>query len=221
MASLVIAVDGPAAAGKGTLARRLAAELRLAHLDTGALYRATARDVLAAGIDPNDAEGAAAIAAKLDPASLADPALRSEAVGRVASVVSAHPAVRAALLDYQRNFAHRPPGGAAGAVLDGRDVGTVVCPDATVKLFVTASVEARADRRVRELEAAGGPVDAAAVLADMVARDERDTKRSAAPLRPAHDAVVLDTSGLDADEAFEAALAIVRARARTAGRPQA
>ncbi|GGF41882.1 cytidylate kinase [Aliidongia dinghuensis] len=221
MASLVIAVDGPAAAGKGTLARRLAAELRLAHLDTGALYRATARDVLAAGIEPNDAEGAAAIAAKLDPASLADPALRSEAVGRVASVVSAHPSVRAALLDYQRNFAHRPPGGAAGAVLDGRDVGTVVCPDATVKLFVTASVEARADRRVRELEAAGGPVDAGAVLADMVARDERDTKRSAAPLRPAHDAVVLDTSGLDADEAFEAALAIVRARARTAGRPQA
>jgi cytidylate kinase len=221
MSGLIIAVDGPAAAGKGTLARRLAAEFGLAHLDTGALYRATARDVLAAGLDPADASQAASVAARLDPASLADPGLRAEAVGRVASIVSAHPAVRAALLDYQRNFAHRPPDGAAGAVLDGRDVGTVVCPDATVKLFVTASVEARAARRLKELEASGDPVDAAAVLADMVARDERDTKRSAAPLKPAADAVVLDTSGLDADEAFDAAMSIVRARARVTGTPQA
>ena len=221
MRGLVIAVDGPAAAGKGTLARRLAAEFRLAHLDTGALYRATARDVLAAGLDPADAAAAAAIAAKLDPASLADPGLRAEAVGRVASIVSAHPAVRAALLDYQRNFAHRPPNKADGAVLDGRDVGTVVCPDASVKLFVTASLEARAGRRLKELEAAGGPVDAAAVLADMRARDERDSSRSAAPLKPAADAVLLDTSGLDADEAFEAAVSIVRARVRLHGRSQA
>jgi cytidylate kinase len=221
MSGLIIAVDGPAAAGKGTLARRLASEFQLAHLDTGALYRATARDVLAAGLDPADAAGAAKIAARLDPASLADPALRTEEVGRIASIVSAHPAVRAALLDYQRSFAEHPPGGAPGAVLDGRDVGTVVCPNATVKLFVTASVEARAGRRLRELEAAGGPVDGAAVLADMVARDERDTKRSAAPLKPAADAVVLDTSGLDADEAFEAAMSIVRARTRVPATPQA
>jgi CMP/dCMP kinase len=128
--------------------------------------------------------------------------------------VSAHPSVRAALLDYQRNFAYHPPVGTEGAVLDGRDIGTVVCPQATVKLFVTASLEARGRRRLLELDAAGGSVDAAAVLADMQARDERDSSRSAAPLKPATDAVVLDTSGLDADEAFEAANSIIRARIR-------
>jgi len=221
MGALIIAVDGPAAAGKGTLSRRLATEYKLAHLDTGALYRATARDVLAAGIDPTDGEAAALVAAKLDPATLADPALRTEAVGRTASIVSAHPAVRAALLEYQRNFAYHPPEGMAGAVLDGRDIGTVVCPQATVKLFVTASLEARSNRRLRELEAAGGPVDAAAVLADMQARDERDSSRSASPLKPATDAVVLDTSGLDADEAFGAAVSIVRARIRSFSGSQA
>jgi len=221
MGALIIAVDGPAAAGKGTLSRRLATEYKLAHLDTGALYRATARDVLAAGIDPTDGEAAALVAAKLDPATLADPALRTEAVGRTASIVSAHPAVRAALLEYQRNFAYHPPEGMAGAVLDGRDIGTVVCPQATVKLFVTASLEARSSRRLRELEAAGGPVDAAAVLADMQARDERDSSRSASPLKPASDAVVLDTSGLDADEAFGAAVSIVRARIRSFSGSQA
>lgn len=221
MGALIIAVDGPAAAGKGTLSRRLAAEYKLAHLDTGALYRATARDVLAAGIDPTDADAAAAIATRLDPATLGDPALRSEAVGRTASIVSAHPAVRAALLEYQRNFAYHPPEGTEGAVLDGRDIGTVVCPQATVKLFVTASLEARSNRRLRELEAAGGPVDAAAVLADMQARDERDSSRSASPLKPATDAVVLDTSGLDADEAFGAAVSIVRARIRSFSGSQA
>jgi len=221
MGALIIAVDGPAAAGKGTLSRRLAAEYKLAHLDTGALYRATARDVLAAGVDPADAVAVAAIAAKLDPETLADPALRGEAVGRVASIVSVHPAVRAALLDYQRNFAYHPPEGTVGAVLDGRDIGTVVCPQATVKLFVTASLEARSARRLRELEAAGGPVDAAAVLADMRARDERDSQRAASPLKPASDAVVLDTSGLDADEAFGAAVSIMRARIRSFGGSQA
>ena len=221
MGALIIAVDGPAAAGKGTLSRRLATEYKLAHLDTGALYRATARDVLAAGVDPADGEAAAAIAAKLDPATFADPALRTEAVGQAASIVSAHPAVRAALLEYQRNFAYHPPEGTAGAVLDGRDIGTVVCPQATVKLFVTASLEARSGRRLRELEAAGGPVDAAAVLAEMQARDERDSKRSASPLKPATDAVVLDTSGLDADEAFGAAVSIVRARIRSFSGSQA
>lgn len=221
MGAFIIAVDGPAAAGKGTLARRLAVEFRLAHLDTGALYRATARDAIAAGVDPADAAAAAGIAAKLDPASLTDPGLRSEEIGRVASIVSVHPAVRAALLDYQRNFAYHPPNDAEGAVLDGRDVGTVVCPEATVKLFVTASVEARAARRLRELEAAGDPADAAAVLADLQARDERDSKRSASPMKPATDAVVLDTSGLDADEAFGAAVSIVRARTRSFGGSQA
>lgn len=221
MGAFIIAVDGPAAAGKGTLARRLAVEFRLAHLDTGALYRATARDAMAAGVDPADAAAAAGIAAKLDPASLADPALRDEKVGRVASIVSAHPAVRAALLDYQRNFAYHPPNDAEGAVLDGRDVGTVVCPQATVKLFVTASLEARAGRRLRELEAAGEPADAAVVLADLQARDERDSKRAASPMKPATDAVVLDTSGLDADEAFGAAVSIVRARTRSFGGSQA
>jgi len=221
MAVLIIAVDGPAAAGKGTLSRRLAEHFRLAHLDTGALYRATARDVLAAGVDPADGAAAAAIASRLDPATLGDPALRSEAVGKTASIVSAHPAVRAALLDYQRNFAYRRRDGLSGAVLDGRDIGTVVCPQATVKLFVTASLEARSARRLRELEAAGGPVDAAAVLADMRARDERDSQRSAAPLKPADDAVVLDTSGLDAQEVFEAASAIVRTRLRLSGGSQA
>ena len=215
MGALIIAVDGPAAAGKGTLSRRLANEYKLAHLDTGALYRATARDVLAAGIDPADGAAAAVVAAKLDPATLSDPALRSEAVGRVASLVSAPPAVRSALLEYQRNFAYHPPEGTEGAVLDGRDIGTVVCPQATVKLFVTASLEARSSRRLRELEAAGAPADAAAVLADMQARDERDSSRSASPLKPASDAVVLDTSGLDADEAFGAAVSIVRARIRS------
>ena len=167
------------------------------------------------GIDPADGAAAAVVAAKLDPATLADPALRSEAVGRVASIVSAHPAVRSALLEYQRNFAYHPPEGTEGAVLDGRDIGTVVCPQATVKLFVTASLEARSSRRLRELEAAGAPADAAAVLADMQARDERDSSRSASPLKPASDAVVLDTSGLDADEAFGAAVSIVRARIRS------
>ena len=221
MGAFIIAVDGPAAAGKGTLARRLAVEFRLAHLDTGALYRATARDAMAAGVDPADAAAAAGIAAKLDPASLADPALRDEKVGRVASIVSAHPAVRAALLDYQRNFAYHPPNDAEGAVLDGRDVGTVVCPQATVKLFVTASLEARAGRRLRELEAAGEPADAAVVSADLQARDERDSKRAASPMKPATDAVVLDTSGLDADEAFGAAVSIVRARTRSFGGSQA
>jgi len=221
MGALIIAVDGPAAAGKGTLSRRLATEYKLAHLDTGALYRATARDVLAAGVDPADADAAAAIAAKLDPATLDDPALRSEAVGRAASIVSVHPAVRAALLDYQRNFAYHPPEGTVGAVLDGRDIGTVVCPQATVKLFVTASLEARSARRLRELEAAGGPVDAVAVLADMQARDDRDSRRAASPLKPATDAVVLDTSGLDADEAFGAAVSIVRARIRSFSGSQA
>lgn len=212
--SSIIAIDGPAAAGKGTLSRRLAAELGFAHLDTGALYRAVGVCVLRQGGDPADplAAAAAARALRPDDGVLNDPALRSDDAAQAASKVAAIPEVRAALLDFQRRFADFPPGGAAGAVLDGRDVGTVVCAAAPVKLFVTASVEARADRRLKELQDRGLPADAAAVLADMRARDERDSNRSAAPLKPADDAVLLDTTTLDADAAFAAALATVRTK---------
>lgn len=210
--SFIIAIDGPAAAGKGTLSRRLAAELGFAHLDTGALYRAVGVCVLRGGGDPADSRAAAAAARALRPDDgvLNAPELRSDEAAQAASKVAAIPDVRAALLDFQRRFADFPPGGAAGAVLDGRDVGTVVCPGAPVKLFVTASVEARAGRRLKELQERGLPADPAAVLADMRARDERDSNRAAAPLKPADDAVVLDTTDLDADAAFAAALAVVR-----------
>jgi cytidylate kinase len=211
---LVIAVDGPAASGKGTLARRLARHFGLAHLDTGAIYRATARDVLAAGLDPADAEAAASKARALDPTSLADPRLREEDVGRAASVVAAHPAVREALLQFQRDFARHPPAGLAGSVLDGRDIGTVVCPDADLKLFVTASLEARAQRRWRELEARGEPARYEAVLADLKTRDARDSERATAPLRPAADAVMLDTTELDADRVFDHVAGMVEQRLR-------
>ncbi len=209
--TLTIAIDGPAASGKGTLARRLAARFDLAYLDTGAIYRAVARDVLAAGAAPQDAEAAERIAEQLDPASLADPRLRDEAVARASSVVAAHPGVRRALLEFQRNFAAVPPGGKRGAVLDGRDIGTVVCPDAPLKLYITASIEARADRRFKELTTKGEVPDAAAVLADLQARDARDSGRSTAPLKAAEDAVVIDTSDLDADTVFAQVAEIVRA----------
>jgi cytidylate kinase len=203
---VVIAVDGPAAAGKGTLARRLAAALGLPHLDTGLLYRAVGRRLLDAGEDPADAAAAAAAAQALTPADLARDDLRGPAADHAASVVAAQPAVRAALLDFQRRFAR------AGAVLDGRDIGTVVCPDATVKLFVTASAEARAARRMAELAGRGIATDTASIAADMAARDARDAGRATAPLAAAPDALRLDTTALDADAAFAAALAIVRAR---------
>jgi CMP/dCMP kinase len=212
--SFVVAIDGPAAAGKGTLSRRLAAELGFAHLDTGALYRAVGVSVLRAGGDPSDPAAAAAAARALSPDDgvLNDPALRSDAAAQAASKVAAIPEVRAALLDFQRRFASHPPGGALGAVLDGRDVGTVVCPDAPAKLFVTASVEARAGRRLQELVDRGLPADADAVLADMKARDERDSSRSAAPLKAADDAALLDTTDLDAAAAYAAASALVRGK---------
>jgi len=220
MKPLVIAVDGPAAAGKGTLARRLAARFGLAHLDTGSLYRAVGARVLREGGDPADAAVAADAAKRLTAEELGDPGLRSEAVGRAASVVAAHPGVRANLLAFQKNFAAHPPGGAAGAVLDGRDIGTVICPDADVKLFVTASLEARSERRLAELQAKGEAPIRARVFADMADRDRRDSERSAAPLIAARDAHKLDTSTLDADAAFEAALAVVKAKTGRAG-PQA
>jgi cytidylate kinase len=202
---MIIAIDGPAAAGKGTLARRLAAHYGLNYLDTGALYRAVGMSVLRAGGDPADPASAEAAARALDPAGLSDPGLRTEDAGQAASKVAAIPAVRAALLDFQRAYAAQAP----GAVLDGRDIGTVVCPDADVKLFVTASVECRAARRLKELLDKGEPAIGERILQEMRERDARDRARSVAPLVPAADAVVLDTTELDADAAFAAAVAIV------------
>lgn len=203
----VIAVDGPAAAGKGTLARRLAAALGLPYLDTGLLYRAVGRRVLDRGADPRDAEIAAAEARALVPSDLDRPDLRGPEADAAASAVAALPAVRAALLDFQRAFARTH-----GAVLDGRDIGTVVFPDAAVKLFVTAALEERARRRWLELSGRGIVADRDRVLADLRERDARDASRSVAPLRPAADAITLDTTDLDADAALAAALAIVRGK---------
>ena len=217
MRPLVIAIDGPAAAGKGTLARRLAAALALPHLDTGLLYRATGRLVLDVGGDPEDAAAAAAAARRLSVADLGRGDLRGPAADAASSAVARHASVREALLVFQRGFP-----GEVGAVLDGRDIGTVVFPEASVKLFVTAEPAARARRRWQEL---GGAVPLEAVEAEMRARDARDRERGAAPLRQAEDAVLIDTTSLDADEVFGAAMRVVAevesglmdARARTAG----
>lgn len=203
----VIAVDGPAAAGKGTLARRLAAALGLPHLDTGLLYRAVGRRVLDVAGDPRDAAQAEAAARALTPADLDRTDLRSPMADRAASAVAAIPAVRAALLDFQRGF-----GRDRGAVLDGRDIGTVVFPDAAVKLFVTASVQERARRRCLELRGRGVAADPAQVEAEIRDRDAQDASRPVAPLKPAADALLLDTTTLDAEAAFAAALALVRER---------
>ncbi len=208
---IVIAIDGPAAAGKGTLARRLAAHYGLRFLDTGALYRAVAVAMREGGHDLTDEATAARIAATLDPALLEHPDLRAAGTGEAASRVASMPAVRAALLDYQRRFAATPP----GAVLDGRDIGTVVCPDADVKLFVTAAPEVRARRRWRELKARGEEVPFEEVLAQVKARDARDMNRPEAPLRPAPDAHLLDTSELDIEAAFQAARRIIDAYLET------
>jgi cytidylate kinase len=205
----VVAIDGPAASGKGTLARRLAEYFGLAYLDTGKLYRATAFLVLAAGADPADPEAATAAARRVDPARLFEPGLLSEEVAQASSIVAAIPAVRAALLDRQRDFAAHPPAPFRGAVLDGRDIGTAVCPDATVKLFVTASPEARAERRLRELRERGATVIYGNVLQDMKERDARDSGRRVAPLAAAPDAVTIDTTGLDADQVFGLASGII------------
>jgi len=201
-----IAIDGPAAAGKGTLARRLAAALGLPYLDTGLLYRAVARRALDAGADPADPAATEAAAMALQTCDLARADLRGPQADAAASQVATHPRVRAALVRFQREFA------AEGAVLDGRDIGTVILPNATVKLFVTAGLDARAHRRWLELRARGADVSEAQVAADMAARDAQDAGRAAAPLRAAPDAVVLDTTGLDADAACARALKIVRAR---------
>jgi cytidylate kinase len=214
---MIIAIDGPAASGKGTLARRLAAHLDLPHLDTGLLYRATARALIEHGHDLSDRTAAISAARSLALTDFDEAALRGRDMAEAASVVAAIAEVRSALIDMQRSFARRP----GGAVLDGRDIGTVICPEAACKIFVTASDDARATRRALELRARGEKVDYAAVLEDIRKRDQRDSSRAAAPLKPAPDAVVLDTTKLDVDAAFKAALAIVeaafaRARAQTA-----
>jgi cytidylate kinase len=208
----IIAIDGPAAAGKGTLARRIAAALGLPYLDTGLLYRAVGRRVLDARADPADPRAAEAAARALVPADLDRHDLRGPQADAAAAAVAAIPGVRAALLAFQRGF-----GAEHGAVLDGRDIGTVIFPDAPVKLFVTASLEERARRRWRELEAKGVAADLATVEQDMRARDAQDAARTAAPLRAAEDAVVLDTTKLDADAAFQAAMVAVETSIETNG----
>lgn len=205
---MIIAIDGPAASGKGTLARRIADLYRLAYLDTGLIYRAVARDTRAQGGDPSDPLAAEAAARLLDASSLDDPALKDRGIADAASQVASHPGVRAVLLDFQRSFARRP----GGAVLDGRDIGTVVCPDAPAKLWITARPEVRAFRRHRELVSKGADVTFEHVLAMIAARDARDGSRATAPMKPAPDALLLETSELSIDHAFEEALKLVAQR---------
>jgi cytidylate kinase len=204
---MIVAIDGPAASGKGTLGKRIAKHYGLAHLDTGLLYRAVARALIDAGHPLTDETEATIAARKLDCDALDEEKLRGAEMGAAASRVAAYPGVRAALVQLQRAFAARPE----GAVLDGRDIGTVICPDAEVKLFVTASAEERANRRFKELAARGDPITYDEVLADIRARDERDTNRAVSPLRQAEDAALLDTTKMDIDAAFRAAVAIVDA----------
>jgi CMP/dCMP kinase len=204
---MIIAIDGPAASGKGTLGRRLAAHFGLRHLDTGLIYRAVAKALMDAGHPLDDRGRAVAAARTLDPDQFDEKSLKGHAMGEAASIVSAIPEVRDALLKFQRDFAAAPP----GAVLDGRDIGTVICPDAGVKIFVVAAPEERARRRAAELKAAGQPADEAEILADILRRDERDRTRAVAPLKPAADAHLLDTTRLAIDAAVQAAVDIVEA----------
>jgi cytidylate kinase len=206
---LIVAIDGPAASGKGTVARKLAEHLGVPYLDTGLLYRAVARDVEASGGQLEDAAAAVVAARSIDAQTLNDPGLRGPHAGDKASIIAKIPAVRAALLDYQRDFARN---GAHGAVLDGRDIGTVVCPDAHIKIFVTASDEARAERRYLEHQGRGEAIPYETVLDDLRRRDARDRDRNVAPLEPAADALHLDTTSLNAEEAFAAILALIASR---------
>jgi len=204
--SLIIAIDGPAASGKGTLSRRVANWLDVPFLDTGRIYRAVGMKLVYDGIDPADKLAAISAAKKLCAQDLTNPQLRREEVGSAASIISSYPEVREILLQFQRDFAAHED----GAVLDGRDIGTVVCPDADVKLFITASIESRAKRRFDELEGQGIELSYDSVMADLLERDERDANRSTAPLKPAHDAVVIDTTNLSADDVFEQVKILLR-----------
>jgi cytidylate kinase len=204
---MIIAIDGPAASGKGTLGKRLAHHYGYRHLDTGVIYRAVAKALLDAGADLTDEALAVAAAMELDPEKFADPALKSQKVGDAASVVSAFPKVREALVNFQRAFAAGPP----GAVLDGRDIGTVICPDADVKIFVIADPKVRAHRRTLEAKSRGEDADEAVILADILKRDERDQNRATAPLKAAVDAYLLDNSHLDIEGGVRAAIDIIEA----------
>ena len=214
--SIVIAVDGTAASGKGTLAKRLAHFFGFAHMDSGALYRLTALSVLESGGDPTNEGDAVRGARSIDLARAGDPAIRSDAVGRAASHVAAVPAVRNALLEFQRSFVSQPPGRSAGAVMDGRDIGTVICPSATAKLFVDAAPQVRAHRRWLELNSLGIFRDEKELQSEIEARDAADRGRAISPLRPAPDALLLDTTHLDIDAAFAAALALVKPKVEEA-----
>ncbi len=209
---MIIAIDGPAAAGKGTMARRIAKHFNIAYLDTGLLYRAVGKKVIDQNGDPENGDVATSIAEALEAADLCGDGLRTETVGQAASKVSAVPGVRAALLTFQRNFAETPPSGMKGAVLDGRDIGTVVCPGATAKLFITATAEVRAERRLKELLGGGSEAIYARVLEDMKERDARDQSRATSPLEPANDAKLLDTSNLDVEQAFVEALEFINSK---------
>ena len=204
---MIIAIDGPAASGKGTLGKRLARHYGFRHLDTGVIYRAVAKAMLVAGADLTNETLAVSAALELDPEKFGDPELKTQAVGAAASVVSAFAGVREVLLNFQRQFAAGPP----GAVLDGRDIGTVICPHADVKIFVVADAKVRAHRRTLEALARGEPADEAAVLADILKRDERDQNRAVAPLKPAADAYLLDNSHLDIEGGVRAAIDIIEA----------
>ena len=204
---MIIAIDGPAASGKGTLAKRLAAHYGYRHLDTGAIYRAVAYALISRGADLADKAAAVRAARGLDPQTFDNPELKSHQVGTAASVVSAYPEVREVLLNFQRQFAAHPP----GAVLDGRDIGTVICPNADVKIFVVADPGVRARRRTLEAQARGETADEAAILADILARDDRDRNRAVAPLQPAADAYLLDNSHLDIEGGVRAAIDIIEA----------
>ncbi|WP_404423869.1 (d)CMP kinase [Thalassospira australica] len=207
---MIIAIDGPAASGKGTLARRVAEAMDYAYLDTGLLYRATGAKVLSLGLDPSDEATAVRAAEKLAANDLDGDELRSEEVGSAASKVAAIPRVRAVLLDFQRNLASSPPGGKRGAVLDGRDIGTVVCPDAPIKFYLTASVEERANRRFKQLQEKNPAAIYERVLKELEERDARDSARDVAPLKMASDAIHIDTDRLNADAVFNAVMAHIR-----------
>lgn len=209
---MIVAIDGPGAAGKGTLARRLAAHLGLSYLDSGKLYRAVAFRLLRQGGDPEREADAVAAAEALRPEDLDDPALKGDDVAQIATKAAIHARVREVLTTFQRRFASSPPGDASGAVIDGRDIGTVVFPDAAIKLFVTASPDVRAERRTLELRQRGQEAIYSRVLEELKARDARDRGRAVAPLAIAKDAYVLDTTDLDPDAVFAAALAFIIAR---------